>query len=77
MVLRQAVERSQGSGSSVVGALLAEKMSQYSSLLASQGSLDTALAYLPDNTNQVNKPTDPAAHHGVDTMSAQVAPGVT
>ncbi|XP_046873788.1 protein transport protein Sec31A isoform X7 [Hypomesus transpacificus] len=52
VVLRQAVERSQGSGSSVVGALLAEKMSQYSSLLASQGSLDTALAYLPDNTNQ-------------------------
>ncbi|XP_062340760.1 protein transport protein Sec31A isoform X7 [Osmerus eperlanus] len=52
VVLRQAVEKSQGSGSSVVGALLAEKMSQYSSLLASQGSLDTALAYLPEKTNQ-------------------------
>lgn len=38
-----------------VGALLAEKMSQYASLLAAQGSIATALAFLPDNTNQVIK----------------------
>lgn len=40
-----------------VGALLAEKMSQYASLLAAQGSIAAALAFLPDNTNQVIKLT--------------------
>jgi hypothetical protein len=36
-----------------VGVLLAEKMSQYANLLAAQGSIAAALAFLPDNTNQV------------------------
>ncbi|KAF7653474.1 hypothetical protein LDENG_00082370 [Lucifuga dentata] len=53
VVLRRAVEQTQCSGPSVIGVLLAEKMSQYAGLLASQGSLSTAIAYLPDNTNQV------------------------
>ncbi|XP_071401587.1 protein transport protein Sec31A [Centroberyx affinis] len=53
VVLRQAVEQTQRSGPAVMGVLLAEKMSQYANLLASQGSLSTAITYLPDNTNQV------------------------
>lgn len=53
VVLRRAVEQTQRSGPAAIGILLAEKMSQYASLLASQGSLSTAIAYLPDNTNQV------------------------
>lgn len=53
VVLRRAVEQTQRSGAAAVGVLLAEKMSQYANLLASQGSLSTAVAYLPDNTNQV------------------------
>lgn len=53
VVLRRAVEQAQRSGPAGIGILLAEKMSQYASLLASQGSLCTAIAYLPDNTNQV------------------------
>lgn len=53
MVLRRAVEQTQRSGPAAIGILLAEKMSQYASLLASQGSLSTAITYLPDNTNQV------------------------
>ena len=36
-----------------VGVLLAEKMSQYASLLAAQGSSAAALAFLPESTNQV------------------------
>lgn len=36
-----------------VGVLLAEKMSQYANLLAAQGSIAAALAFLPENTNQV------------------------
>uniref|UniRef100_A0A8D3BVM0 Protein transport protein Sec31A n=1 Tax=Scophthalmus maximus TaxID=52904 RepID=A0A8D3BVM0_SCOMX len=53
VVLRRAVEQTQRSGPAAVGILLAEKMSQYADLLASQGSLSTAITYLPDNTNQV------------------------
>uniref|UniRef100_UPI0037E7B61A protein transport protein Sec31A n=1 Tax=Semicossyphus pulcher TaxID=241346 RepID=UPI0037E7B61A len=53
VVLRRAVELTQQSGAAAIGLLLAEKMSQYANLLASQGSLSTAITYLPDNTNQV------------------------
>uniref|UniRef100_A0A8D0CSR7 Protein transport protein Sec31A n=1 Tax=Sander lucioperca TaxID=283035 RepID=A0A8D0CSR7_SANLU len=53
VVLRRAVEQTQRSGPTAIGILLAEKMSQYANLLASQGSLSTAITYLPDNTNQV------------------------
>ncbi len=53
MVLRRAVELTQRSGPTAIGVLLAEKMSQYASLLASQGSLSTAISYLPENSNQV------------------------
>lgn len=54
-MLRRAVEQTQRSGPAAIGVLLAGKMSQYANLLASQGSLSTALTYLPDNTNQVYK----------------------
>ncbi|XP_070780325.1 protein transport protein Sec31A isoform X2 [Enoplosus armatus] len=53
VVLQRAVEQTQRSGPAAIGILLAEKMSQYANLLASQGSLSTAITYLPDNTNQV------------------------
>lgn len=53
VVLRRAVEQTQRSGPAAIGILLAEKMSQYANLLASQGSLATAITYLPDNSNQV------------------------
>ncbi|MCI4388403.1 hypothetical protein PGIGA_G00085410 [Pangasianodon gigas] len=53
VILRQAVEKTQGGVAPAVGTLLAEKMSQYASLLASQGSLQTAISYLPTNTDQV------------------------
>lgn len=55
VVLRRAVEQTKQSGPAAIGLLLAEKMSQYANLLASQGSLSTAISYLPDNTNQVGK----------------------
>lgn len=53
VVLQRAVERTQRSGPAAVGILLAEKMSQYANLLASQGSLSSAITYLPDNAQQV------------------------
>ncbi|XP_067254474.1 protein transport protein Sec31A isoform X6 [Chanodichthys erythropterus] len=53
VVLQRAVVKAQGGVSPDMGALLAEKMNQYASLLASQGSLQTAISYLPTNTEQV------------------------
>ncbi|XP_040053270.2 protein transport protein Sec31A isoform X5 [Gasterosteus aculeatus] len=52
VVLRRAVEQTQRSGPAAIGILLAEKMSQYANLLASQGSLSTAITYLPDDAGQ-------------------------
>nr|XP_044998674.1 protein transport protein Sec31A isoform X6 [Jaculus jaculus] len=54
VILRRAVQLAQAVDAHTVGALLAEKMSQYANLLAAQGSIAAALAFLPDNTNQPN-----------------------
>ncbi|NWV29639.1 SC31A protein, partial [Origma solitaria] len=54
VILRKAVQLTQAVDPNVVGALLAEKMSQYANLLAAQGSLAAALTFLPANTNQPN-----------------------
>uniref|UniRef100_A0A8C8VGE8 Protein transport protein Sec31A n=1 Tax=Pelusios castaneus TaxID=367368 RepID=A0A8C8VGE8_9SAUR len=54
VILRKAVQFTQSVDADAVGALLAEKMSQYANLLAAQGSIATALAFLPANTNQPN-----------------------
>lgn len=53
MVLSRAVEHTHGSYPEAFGILLAEKMSQYANLLASQGCLSTAITYLHSNTNLV------------------------
>ncbi|XP_060751943.1 protein transport protein Sec31A isoform X9 [Tachysurus vachellii] len=53
MILRQAVEKTRGGAATAVGTLWAEKISQYASLLASQGSLQTAISYLSTNTNEL------------------------
>ncbi|XP_051973352.1 protein transport protein Sec31A-like isoform X6 [Xyrauchen texanus] len=53
VVLQRAVQKAQCGVSPDVGTLLAEKMNQYASLLASQGNLQTAISYLPSNTEQV------------------------
>ncbi|KAM4854509.1 protein transport protein Sec31A isoform 17-T18 [Thomomys bottae] len=54
VILRKAVQHTQAMDTNTVGVLLAEKMSQYANLLAAQGSIAAALAFLPDNTNQLN-----------------------
>ncbi|NWR37996.1 SC31A protein, partial [Tachuris rubrigastra] len=54
VILRKAVQLTQAVDPNVVGALLADKMSQYANLLAAQGSLAAALTFLPANTNQPN-----------------------
>ncbi|NXF40287.1 SC31A protein, partial [Nyctibius bracteatus] len=54
VILRKAVQLTQAVDPNAVGALLAEKMSQYANLLAAQGSISAALTFLPANTNQPN-----------------------
>ncbi|NXJ83077.1 SC31A protein, partial [Trogon melanurus] len=54
VILRKAVQLTQAVDPNVVGALLAERMSQYANLLAAQGSIAAALTFLPVNTNQPN-----------------------
>ncbi|XP_027979975.1 protein transport protein Sec31A isoform X8 [Eumetopias jubatus] len=54
VILRKAVQLTQAMDTNTVGVLLAEKMSQYANLLAAQGSIAAALAFLPENTNQPN-----------------------
>uniref|UniRef100_A0A8C9RBV1 Protein transport protein Sec31A n=1 Tax=Scleropages formosus TaxID=113540 RepID=A0A8C9RBV1_SCLFO len=57
VVLQRAVQQTKGATPAVMGALWADKMSHYANLLASQGSLVTAAAYLPDGSDQ------PAVQH--------------
>ncbi|NXN64222.1 SC31A protein, partial [Himantopus himantopus] len=52
VILRKAVQVTQDVDPNAVGVLLAEKMSQYASLLAAQGNIAAALTFLPVNTNQ-------------------------
>ncbi|KAM3940322.1 protein transport protein Sec31A isoform 3-T3 [Leptodactylus fuscus] len=54
VILRKAVQVTQAVDTQDVGTLLADKMSQYAILLAAQGNLAAAMAFLPNNTNQLN-----------------------
>ncbi|NWR74330.1 SC31A protein, partial [Centropus unirufus] len=54
VILRKAVQFTRAVDPNAMGALLAEKMSQYANLLAAQGSIAAALTFLPANTNQPN-----------------------
>ncbi|XP_056627317.1 protein transport protein Sec31A [Triplophysa dalaica] len=52
MILRKSIERSRSGEVCVQSSALTEKLIQYSSILASQGSLSAALGYLPDTSDQ-------------------------
>uniref|UniRef100_A0A8C6M1B3 Protein transport protein Sec31A n=1 Tax=Nothobranchius furzeri TaxID=105023 RepID=A0A8C6M1B3_NOTFU len=53
MLLRKSIERLRNSEVAVQSPVLAEKLTCYASILAAEGSLSTAMAYLPDNSYQV------------------------
>lgn len=52
MVLRKSIEFLRGSVLPPQGPMLAEKVAQYASLLASQGSLTAAMSYLPNDSEE-------------------------
>ncbi|XP_040274003.1 protein transport protein Sec31A isoform X11 [Bufo bufo] len=82
VILRKAVQVTQAVDTQDVGVLLADKMSQYAILLATQGSLAAAMAFLPNNTNQLNivqlreRLTRAQGESGPSTMAPQATPVV-
>lgn len=50
MILVRAVESASGLG---LGQAASEKLGSYASILASQGKLDAAMQYLPEQTDKV------------------------
>ncbi|KAK1794473.1 hypothetical protein P4O66_011340 [Electrophorus voltai] len=53
MVLQKSVERLRSSEVTVKSSVLEDKLIQYARVLASQGSLETALSYLPEKSDKV------------------------
>ncbi|KAG9267521.1 protein transport protein Sec31A-like isoform X2 [Astyanax mexicanus] len=54
MVLRKSIERLRNSEVTVQSSALEEKLIHYANLLANQGSLETALSYLPQKSQQAD-----------------------
>ncbi|XP_017293554.1 protein transport protein Sec31A isoform X2 [Kryptolebias marmoratus] len=52
MMLRKSIERLRNSEVAVQSHILAEKLTCYAGILAAEGSLATAMAYLPENSDQ-------------------------
>ncbi|XP_014832360.1 PREDICTED: protein transport protein Sec31A-like isoform X1 [Poecilia mexicana] len=52
MMLRKSIERLRNSEVAVQSPVLAEKLTCYAGILAAEGSLATAMTYLPDNSDQ-------------------------
>ncbi|XP_037133476.1 protein transport protein Sec31A isoform X1 [Syngnathus acus] len=52
MMLRKSIERLRNSEVAVQSPVLAEKLTCYAGILAAEGSLATAMSYLPDNSDQ-------------------------
>uniref|UniRef100_A0A665X4S6 Protein transport protein Sec31A n=1 Tax=Echeneis naucrates TaxID=173247 RepID=A0A665X4S6_ECHNA len=52
MMLRKSIERLRNSEVAVQSTILAEKLTCYAGILAAEGSLSTAMTYLPENSNQ-------------------------
>ncbi|KAM4524216.1 protein transport protein Sec31A isoform 1-T1 [Odontesthes bonariensis] len=52
MMLRKSIERLRNSEVAVQSPILAEKLTCYAGILAAEGSLTTAMTYLPDNSDQ-------------------------
>uniref|UniRef100_A0A672YM55 Protein transport protein Sec31A n=1 Tax=Sphaeramia orbicularis TaxID=375764 RepID=A0A672YM55_9TELE len=53
MMLRKSIERLRNSEVAVQSPILAEKLTRYAGILAAEGSLSTAMSYLPENSEQV------------------------
>lgn len=55
MVLSRSIEMLRGTAGPAPGPVLAERITQYASLLASQGCLAAAMNYLPSSSKEVSE----------------------
>uniref|UniRef100_A0A665X4D3 Protein transport protein Sec31A n=1 Tax=Echeneis naucrates TaxID=173247 RepID=A0A665X4D3_ECHNA len=76
MMLRKSIERLRNSEVAVQSTILAEKLTCYAGILAAEGSLSTAMTYLPENSNQVMGIFRPAMRPSYPQHPAP-APGLT
>lgn len=53
MMLRKSIERLRNCEVAVQSPVLVEKLTCYAGILAAEGSLTTAMTYLPENSEQV------------------------
>uniref|UniRef100_A0A3Q0T3L5 Protein transport protein Sec31A n=1 Tax=Amphilophus citrinellus TaxID=61819 RepID=A0A3Q0T3L5_AMPCI len=60
MMLRKSIERLRNCEVAIQSPVLAEKLSCYAGILAAEGSLSTALTYLPENSDQPFQPQSPS-----------------
>uniref|UniRef100_A0A669BDI7 Protein transport protein Sec31A n=1 Tax=Oreochromis niloticus TaxID=8128 RepID=A0A669BDI7_ORENI len=60
MMLRKSIERLRNCEVAVQSPVLAEKLTCYAGILAAEGSLTTALSYLPENSDQPFQPQSPS-----------------
>lgn len=56
MMLRKSIERLRNTEVAVQSPVLAEKLTCYAGILAAEGSLAAAMAYLPEDSDQVRPP---------------------
>lgn len=55
MMLRKSIERLRNNEVAVQSPILAEKLTCYAGILAAEGSLATAMTYLPEDSDQVRR----------------------
>lgn len=53
MMLRKSIERLRNSEPAVQSPILADRLTCYAGILAAEGSLATAMSYLPETSDQV------------------------
>lgn len=53
-MLRKSIERLRNSEVAIKSPVLAERLTCYAGILAAEGSLSTAMSYLPDHSDQVS-----------------------
>lgn len=71
MMLRKSIERLRNSEVAVQSPILAEKLTCYAGILAAEGSLSTAMTYLPENSDQVGWPNFQHQSHSISLFGLQ------
>lgn len=72
MMLRKSIERLRNCEVAVKSPILAEKLTCYAGILAAEGSLTTAMTYLPENSDQVRSGSIPTPEASLANRSCRI-----